>query len=167
LKIIVAAIAGFLAMWVTVGITYPITKNIDLAWAAGLVVGWLVVPALILTKWRSKGPAALYPESLFVVTVTPSEISVLRPDGDRECVALSDLQEIVVVTNSSGPWGMDVWWLLVGLGPNSGCAFPGGATGEEDVVIWTETLDGFDTKAFIAAMGCTTEARFSCWARAA
>jgi hypothetical protein len=109
----------------------------------------------------------LYPECLFVVTVSDSEIVTQRPDGKIERVSIRDLQEVTIVTNDSGPYGADVWWLLVGSKADAGCAFPGGATGEAKVLEFVQRLPGFNNQAFIEAMGCASNARFVCWRAAA
>ena len=105
----------------------------------------------------------LYPESLFKVTLTDTEIVNEKPDGSVERVPLAELKEFYIVTNTSGPWGGDLWWLFVGSKEGSGCAFPGGATGEQQMVSFVEQLPGFDADKFIAAMGSTSNARFLCW----
>lgn len=109
----------------------------------------------------------LYPECLFVVTVSGSEIVNQRPDGTVERVSIHDLEEVTIVTNDSGPTGVDLWWLLVGSKPDAGCAFPGGATGEAKVLEFVQQLPGFNNQAFIEAMGCASNARFVCWRAAA
>jgi hypothetical protein len=113
------------------------------------------------------GGKGLYPECLFVVTVSDSEIINQHPDGVIERVALKDLKEVAIETNASGPWGADVWWLLTGASPAARCAYPGGATGEQGMLQWLQRLPGFDDKAVITAMGSTSNARFVCWRAAA
>ena len=159
------ALAG-LAIIGTVGEGHPFL---------GPVVGILMIlmsAAVLKICWdnirnKPSGDKRLYPESMFVVTLDDTHCQVTQPNGKIERLALDELSEVSIVTNSSGPWGMDVWWLLSGREENAGCAFPGGATGEEDVLQWTKTLQGFDVELFVKAMCCTTEARFVCWSRPA
>jgi hypothetical protein len=66
-------------------------------------------------------------------------------------------------TNDSGPWGADVWWILVGNAPESGCVYPNGATGEQEALEALQRLPGFDNGQFIEAMTSTENARFVCW----
>jgi len=167
LAIAVTALASFfLAFW---AVTW-VTGNNDIgAWAA-LAFGFVGVPILMLKLWPGESPGSkcpggkgLYPECLFIVKVSDSEVLNQRPDGVVERVAIKDLNEVVVETNTSGPWGADVWWLLSSKIPGNKCAFPGGATGEEGVLKWLQGLPGFDNKAVIEAMGSTSNARFICW----
>jgi hypothetical protein len=167
LAIGVAALATFfLIFW---AITW-ITGSNDIGGWAALVLGFLGIPVLLLKLWPGKPAGSncpegkgLYPECLFVVTVSDSEVINKRPDGVIERIALKDLKEVAIETNSSGPWGADVWWLLTGATADARCAYPGGATGEQSVLQWLQRLPGFDDKAVIAAMGSTSNARFVCW----
>jgi len=102
-------------------------------------------------------------EASFVVTVSETEIVNHRPEGTVERVALAELKAVLIETNDSGPWGADVWWILLGSGLESGCVFPGGATGEQDVLERLQQLPGFDNEAVIKAMGSTDHQRFLCW----
>jgi hypothetical protein len=103
----------------------------------------------------------LMPESKFVVTVTETEIVNQRPDGKVERVALADLKAVIIETNDSGPFGVDVLWML--LGSKSGCIVPLGCTGEAKLIAAVHDLPGFDTETFIRAMTSTTNERFVCW----
>lgn len=139
-------------------------------YVAGGFFALCAIIALVFMIWPQASPGrncpegqGLYPECLFVVTVSESDIVNRRPDGTIERVTLSDLEEVTIVTNDSGPRGSDVWWLLVGSTPHAGCAFPGGATGESQVLACVQRLPGFDNGTFIEAMTCTSNARFVCW----
>lgn len=81
----------------------------------------------LFKKTRSKN-SVLMPESLFHVTVTEEAIETLRPEGKVERVEFSRLKAVIIETNDTGPWGTDVWWILVGSDESHGCVFPGGAT---------------------------------------
>lgn len=116
---------------------------------------------------RSKpAPAGrLQPESQFIVTCDAQRIVCQRPTGESESVAWDDLQAVIIETNDSGPWGVDVWWLLVGRDGSSGCAIPQGASGDAALLSALQELAGFDNTQFIAAMSCTENRRFLCWRR--
>jgi len=64
-------------------------------------------------KWLlSKRPKA--PEALFAVEITSADEILCRPPGAPEqCIRIADLGSVYVETNDSGPWGLDVWWLLL------------------------------------------------------
>ena len=104
----------------------------------------------------------LNPESKFLVSISGGEIINQRPEGKVERVAISDLKAVIIETNDTGPWGADVWWILVGSEKN-GCVFPQGATGEGDILKVVQALPGFDNEAFINAMKSTDNQRFLCW----
>ena len=105
----------------------------------------------------------LMPESKFVVTVTETEIINQRPDGKVERVALANLKAVIIETNDSGPWSTDVWWMLIGSTPGSGCILPLGCTGEKEMLTALQNLPGFDNEIFMRAMTSTTNQRFLCW----
>jgi len=105
----------------------------------------------------------LLPESKFIVEVTETGIINHRPEGKTEAVLFSDLAAVIIETNDTGPWGSDVWWLLLGKDLQSGCVYPGGATGEREALIALQHLPGFDNEALIQAMGSCNNAKFLCW----
>jgi hypothetical protein len=101
----------------------------------------------------------LYPECLFKVSVLGDEIVNERPDGITDRVSISEIRKVFVETNESGPWGMDVWWVLKGPEPAGCVSFPQGATGEDGVIARLSRLPGFE----IRGMNSTKNARFECW----
>jgi hypothetical protein len=137
---------------------------------AAMVLALVGVPALLLHLWKpvnasSKCPGGqgLYPECLYVVSVSPTEIRVTHPTRPVETLALEQLAEVDLITNDSGPFGSDIWWLLLGRAENTGCSFPCGASGEKAVLELVQALPGFNNEVFIQAMGSTSNARFTCW----
>lgn len=105
-------------------------------------------------------------EADFVVSLSDGEIIVQHPKGTVEQVKLAELRAVLIETNDSGPWGSDLWWILVGApgdDGNHGCVFPGGASGEKEILHALQELPGFDNEAVIEAMGSTSNARFLCW----
>ena len=114
-----------------------------------------------------QAPSELQKESRYIVTVDEKEIRCLRPSGETESVAWDDLDSVIVETNDTGPWGMDVWWLLLGVNGASGCSIPQGATGDQALLRKLQALPGFDNEQFIAAMSCADNQRFLCWTRPA
>ena len=174
LRLLAIAVASLVSFFLIFWAITWLTGSNDIARWVVLVLIFIVVPVLLLKLWPaqsvgSKCPEGkgLYPECLFVVTVSDSEIINKRPDGVIERVALKDLKQVAIETNTSGPWGADVWWLLTGASPHARCAYPGGATGEQSMLQWLQRLPGFDDKAVITAMGSTSNARFVCWRAAA
>jgi len=97
------------------------------------------------------------------VVVTEDSVTRFRSDGAQESVRWDDLVEVEIITTDDGPWSEDVFWLLTGSDPNSGCAVPQGAEGAGDLLQALQKLPGFDNQAVIAAMGSTSNAKFVCW----
>ncbi|MCA9075570.1 MAG: hypothetical protein KDA93_11095 [Planctomycetaceae bacterium] len=105
----------------------------------------------------------LQPEASFVVTCDEESVVCQRPNGDKKQVRWDDLRAVLIETNDTGPWGTDVYWLLVGRDAQSGCVVPQGATGEEALLTQLQQLPGFDNEALIEAMGSTENQKFLCW----
>ncbi len=143
------------------------TLWIVLGLAASGAFWWWAFTADFNRFARDRKDQPLYPEGLFKVAVTESEIVAHRPDGSVERVAIAELRELYIVTTSDGPWHPDVWWVFVGSADGDGCSFPGGATGEQEALNFAEQLPGFDYTSFSSAMRSTSEAKFLCWRAAA
>ena len=110
--------------------------------------------------------AKLQPEAEFVLSMSESEIVLVDPKGETHTLAMGNLGTVVVETNDTGPWGMDVRWVLLDLEGKLGVAYPQGATGEQQVMDWLMTLPGFDSAAMTDAMRCTDNATFPVWKNA-
>jgi hypothetical protein len=95
--------------------------------------------------------------------VVVDEAGVRRFKGGRvvETINWSDLASVAIRTTSAGPFGEDVYWLLVGTN-GTGVAIPQGAA-PEGLLDRLQTLPGFDSSAVIAAMGSTSYQLFHCW----
>ncbi len=112
-----------------------------------------------LIRWLlSKRPKP--PEALFSVELTSADEVICRPPNRPETrIPIADLGAVYVETNDSGPWGMDVWWVLLDKTEKLGVAYPLGAEGEDDVLARLQSLPGFEVK----GMDSTKNARFLCW----
>jgi hypothetical protein len=101
------------------------------------------------------------------VTVTEEEVIRTMKNGRQEKVRWDELVEVGILTTDEGPFGEDVFWILIGAGGAHGCAAPQGARGSEDLLkAFQERLPGFDNEAVIRAMGSTSNDRFVCWRKA-
>lgn len=118
-----------------------------------------------LFNWFRKRPKALYPEALWTVASDGDGVRATDHTGATMFVSDADLSSVAIETNDSGPWGADVWWLLFGMDGQLACAFPQGATGENNVIEHLMALPGFDQKELIKAMGSTDNAVFPVWRR--
>ena len=102
-------------------------------------------------------------EKRVIVTLVDSRITATYPNGKRMFVDLSQLQQVDVLTNDSGPWGLDVWWILKST--DGECRFPQDAQIQAEVLDNLFALKDFDELKFIRAMGSTSHQEFVCWAR--
>ena len=90
-------------------------------------------------------------------------IVIQRPDGTVEKVRWIDLKAIIIETTDDGPFGPDLFWVLVGEN-DTGCVFPGGATGESEILEeMQKRLKGFDNEKFIEAMSSIQNNKFLLW----
>ena len=118
----------------------------------------------LFTRTSSASPR-LDPESRWTVTIADERISVSSPDGEVRGVAMADLAAVMIETNDSGPWGTDFWWLLLDADRNLACAFPQGATGEQEAMERLMALPGFVHEEMIKASSSTANAFFPVWER--
>ena len=101
-----------------------------------------------------------HPEAQFVIEVTADDEIVCRaPKQAEQRIKMADLGSVYVETNDSGPWGADVWWLLIDKTGQTKVAFPQMATGEETALERLRLLPGFEVR----GMNSTANARFMCW----
>ena len=117
--------------------------------------------------WLKKRMSARQPpaEARWIVTIADEVVEVTDDRGERKSIALAALGGVITETNDSGPWGLDVWWMLFDLDQRLACAFPLGATGEQPVVAELTALHGFDHAEMLRAMGSTANAMFLLWRR--
>ena len=100
-------------------------------------------------------------ESLVVVEDHGEFVSARFPDGTSQTMSWHDLIRFEVQTNDSGPWGWDVWFVLVGK--NDKVSFPLGAAGEDDVLDKVEHVTGKTRNELIDGMNCTENRTFVTW----
>jgi hypothetical protein len=143
------------------------------AWTA-LPVAFVAVPALLWKLWPKPSPSSLegrglHPEGDFEVAVDDTQLTVRRPEGVAERMAIADLRQIVIVTEAAGQsieaGGAAFWWWWVGSAPNQRLAFPHGANGERAVQAWAQLLPGFEHGALAQAMRGAAALRLVCWTR--
>ncbi|MCP3887438.1 MAG: hypothetical protein GY702_00995 [Desulfobulbaceae bacterium] len=105
----------------------------------------------------------LMPEASVIVSFDDDWIKSSKPDGLVEKVKWCDLKAVIIETTDDGPFAPDVFWILVGEN-ETGCVFPGGATGEEEILEeMQKCLKGFDNETFIQAMGSCNNNKFLIW----
>jgi hypothetical protein len=101
---------------------------------------------------------ALSPEAAWRVDIDGASLTVTWPEGSQETVDLNALRRVLVVTNDSGPWGQDVWFVIED-GHDAACSFPLGATGQQEALERLHKLPGFQLR----GMNCTENFIFECW----
>lgn len=97
----------------------------------------------------------------FEVQLKGDTILVIRPDHTAYSIKFRDLTEVYVETNDSGPWGHDVWFVLIDEMNDNGVTFPLGAVGEALVMELLYTLKGFK----LDGMNSTNNAKHICWSK--
>lgn len=103
------------------------------------------------------------PEASVIVSFDNEWIESSRPNGLVEKVKWCDLKAVIIETADDGLFAPDVFWILVG-GNETGCVFPGGATGEGEILNEMQNrLEGFDNETFIQAMGSCNNNKFLIW----
>ncbi len=107
------------------------------------------------------GQPNLAPESDWFVTVTDSSIDTIDPKKVSDSILISEMEDVLIATNDSGPTGIDLWWILRGNGKV--VIVPGGATGEKEMLNKLQQLPGFNNTEVIKAMGSTDNAEFILW----
>lgn len=103
-------------------------------------------------------------ERQIVINCGERTLTANYPNGVSLSIEWSRVDEILIETRDTGPWGADVWWHF--RGADDLCVFPQGAVGEEDILERVPPrFSGFDQQAVISAMGSTENAWFTCWQR--
>lgn len=168
LRLLLIGIASLVACFPIFWLATWATGSNDVGGWSALTLAFVGVPVLLLRIWRAPFSGAkcpdgkgLYPECLYIVTASETEITSTCPNGIVHCIQRSELKEVAIVTTDSGPWAADVWWHFTCA--KGELAFPGGSTGEAKIIEWVHRLPSFNSEQLIKAMGSTTNARFVCW----
>lgn len=78
-------------------------------------------------------------------------------------ILIDEITKVIVETNDSGPWGTDVWWII--SDGTKVIRVPGGATGEQSLLIELQKLEGFDNNQLIKSMSSTDNVQFVCYSK--
>ena len=106
-------------------------------------------------------------EARWTVVAHAGAIIVTDDRGRISRVDHDDISAVLVQTDDAGPWGTDMWWIVLGADGRQACTYPQGATGGEAVLGRLMALDGFDLQGMADAMGSTGDALFPLWRRQA
>ena len=114
--------------------------------------------------WRARARPPLMPEAQFVVQFDTVAITVVGPDGETQSVRWQHLTKVGIRTTDDGPWKPDVFWSLHTGEAKAALEFPGGSTGEQEVLVAMQArLADFDDRQLIKAMGSTSNAYVPIW----
>jgi hypothetical protein len=106
----------------------------------------------------------LNPESKIVVTFNNEEIKCERPDGSVESVKWNDLKAVIIETTDEGPFASDAFWILLGNDEKSGCVYPGGVTGELELLEeMQKRLPNLNNEAVLLAATSVVNNKFLIW----
>ena len=102
------------------------------------------------------------PEADWKVTIDSEKIITTDPENNIWSFPTEELIKVIIQTNDTGPWGIDLWWRLVS---NKGTTLsvPGGANGENYMLQYLQSLVGFNNEQVIEAMACTDIREFVCY----
>jgi hypothetical protein len=133
-----------------------------------LLIAGLVVVAGLAVYAAARARSGPMPEAAYRVMYDDTRITVTAPDGEARTVAWSALTKVGIRTTDDGPLEADVFWGLHAGSGEPAVVFPGGATGEQDLLReFGVRLPGFRHEEVIRAMGSTSNAFFVAWESAA
>lgn len=104
-------------------------------------------------------------EAQVVVADHGDFVSAKFPNGDTQTLSWDALIRFEIQTNESGPWGWDVWFVLVGV--EDEVSFPVGATGQDEVMARVQAVTGKDREQLIDGMNSTASRTFVTWEKPA
>ncbi|CAG9174679.1 hypothetical protein CURE108131_21560 [Cupriavidus respiraculi] len=111
------------------------------------MIGWLrkIFPG---AGAASAGNKVTEPTGPFIVNLIDDSVVVHRPDGQREEVALDQLDRLVVRVSNREPWAGPAWLILAGIvdeqGHQQGCVVPLDAMNHEALLARLQALPGFN-----------------------
>ncbi len=110
-------------------------------------------------KWikRIVGEQSL--RKLVSVDYNKSAVFTRYSDGTISDLEWVNLDKVKVITNDSGPWGDDVWFVL--LSKTRQIEFPLGINGCDSILKRLKELPGFQ----LQGMNSTSNTEFQCWNR--
>lgn len=112
--------------------------------------------------WRKRRDYGKTPlEHEFEVTVNERGLRVRHLDGHIESAIWEEISEVIAITNDSGPWGIDFWYVLTT--PSGECTFPLGAIGYEPAVDWIQGRPGLSVEEMTKAIRSTSNSEFLLW----
>lgn len=108
-----------------------------------------------------EGESKLTPESKWIVVFDDNEICSTDYEKNQLSMKWTEIREIIINTNDSGPWGTDLWWKVISQ--DKLLLIPNGATGENEIMKRFQRLPDFNNESMISAMQSTRNAEFLVW----
>lgn len=127
---------------------------------------WISIVTLVVLGWylHASRRGNLRPERLCVVAFDERTITVTHPRGEVQQVLWEQITRIGITTTDEGPFLPDVFWGIHAGGDEPAAVFPGGATGEQELLAELQRrLPDFRNDQLIAAMQSTSNAFFLLW----
>lgn len=125
----------------------------------------LILLALFAYAFRRRRPTSLQPESSITVSFDAREIVVRDHTGETRRVEWDRISKVAIRTTDDGPFSADVFWGIHTDSQDAALVFPGGATGEAELLReLQQRLPNFRNEEFMQAMGTATDAYFVLWA---
>lgn len=134
----------------------------DSLWIAALILAALGLGLSLYLRLRR--PKGLFPAALGSVSFDASGILSTDTSGKSRRVPWNQLTRVSIRTTDDGPMGADVFWTVHAGGEEPSIVFPGGVTGEAELLReFQRRLQGFDNDRLIDAMASTSNADFVLW----
>lgn len=103
----------------------------------------------------------LNPESQVIIKFDDDRIWCIWPGAPEQSMLWTELIGVAIKTSDEGPFAPDVFWVLGAK--DKVVMYPGGATGEQEMLSRLQKLPNFNNEAVIAAAGSTDNNVFVCW----
>jgi hypothetical protein len=110
---------------------------------------------------KNEKATKLDPESRVMVGFNDEKIWCTCPGAPDQAMLWTELIVVAIETTDEGPFAPDVFWVLGAK--DKTVIYPGGATGDQEMLKRLQLLPGFNNEAVIAAAGCTDNNVFVCW----
>ncbi len=110
---------------------------------------------------KKEKPTKLYPESKVVIEFDYEKIWCIWPGTPDQTMLWSELIGVAIKTTDEGPFAPDVFWILGAK--DKVVMYPGGATGEQEMLSRLQELPNFNNESVISAACCTDNNVFICW----
>jgi len=113
---------------------------------------------------KKENPLKLDPEFRVNVGFDDERIWCSCPGELDQALLWTELTGVAIKTTDEGPFAPDVFWILGAK--DKVLVFPGGATGEQEMLSRLQQLPDFNNQAVISAAACADNNVFVCWEKA-